>query len=264
MSLTRYELDGRVATLSMSDPPAELLTRELIRELAEAVQRARRDEVRAMIIRSDGRLFSGGADVNLFYKTSRPDAREMLAEGLAMINAIEDAPFPVIAAVRGACLAAGLEIALACDLIIASDDAVFAQVEALIGATTFLGGAYRLAERCGPARAREIVYTAQMYPAKQFEQWNIINRIVPGAELDDAALKLATQIAKGPALAHDVTKQLIKHSAAHGVRATDQYSLDAANHLFPSEDMQNALAFMLTEGPKRFLANHGSLVFEGR
>ena len=81
-----------------------------------------------------------------------------------------------MAAVQGLCLAAGLELALACDLIWAAASARFGQVEASIGTTTLLGGVQRLAERAGPSRAREIIYTADQYDAATFERWNIVNR----------------------------------------------------------------------------------------
>ena len=95
------------------------------------------------------------------------------------------------------CFAAGLELALACGLIIAAEGATFAQVEAKIGAATFLGGVYRLAERCGSARAREIVFGADTYDAATFERWNIINRVIPDGDLREAALAWAQQLAKG-------------------------------------------------------------------
>src|SRR6266568_7545730 len=104
----------------------------------------------------------------------------------------------VLTAVHGICYAAGLELALACDLIIAAEGTQLAQVEALIGATTFGGGVYRLSERCGPARAREITFGADTYSAEQFERWNIINRVVTGDELRESALKWAQSLAKGP------------------------------------------------------------------
>ena len=94
----------------------------------------------------------------------------------------------------------GLELALACDLIIAAEGATFAQVEAKIGAATFLGGVYRLAERCGPARARESVFGVDTYDAAAFERWNIIDRVVPDDDLREAALAWAQQLAKGPDL----------------------------------------------------------------
>jgi enoyl-CoA hydratase/carnithine racemase len=260
VSYVTYEKNGAVATVSMSNPPAELTTAALMRELGDAITQGRADKVRAMVLRSDGKLFSGGVDVRTFQGLTYQTGREMLVEGMDIIAAFEDAPFPIIAAVHGMCAAAGLEFALACDLILAADDAQFIHVEAMIGAATFLGGVYRLAERCGPARAREIAYTADLYPAAKFAEWGIVNHLYPAAELHDRADELAQRIARGPALAHDVTKRMVREALAHGSRAADRYTLDTATWLFPTTDMQNAVSSLLENGARDFRAKHAELV----
>ena len=151
---TKYEKTGDVAVVTMANPPANTFIRELGAGLEGAVRRAVSEEARAVVLQADGPLFCGGADVHIFAGTTSGQAREMFAEGFQLVNTLEDAPFPVIAAIHGMCFAAGLELALACDLIIAAEGAQFAQVEAKIGAATFLGGVYRLAERCGPPGRR--------------------------------------------------------------------------------------------------------------
>jgi enoyl-CoA hydratase/carnithine racemase len=188
----------------------------------------------------------------------------MLTDGMALIAELEDAPFPIIAAVNGFCFAAGLELALACDFIFAADDTVFSQVEAKIGATTFLGGAYRLAERCGPAIAREIVYTADRYSAEQFAQWHIVNRVVPAADLHETAVAVAEKIARGPAVAHTQTKRIIRHALTHNSRTADRLVLDEATRLYETRDMQNAVGHLLEQGARKFMQNHHEIVFEGR
>ncbi|MGV9853468.1 enoyl-CoA hydratase/isomerase family protein [Streptomyces sp. NPDC003442] len=264
MSHTKYEAIGDVAVVTLTNPPANLFTAGVMEGLTAGVKRAREEEKRALVLQADGTLFSGGADVSMFKGLSAAEARDMFEEGMAVIAAIEDAPFPVIAAVHGLCLAAGLEIALASDLIIAAEGTRFAQVEALIGATTFLGGTYRLAERCGSARALEITFSGQQYPAEAFEQWNIINRIVPADQLRDEALAWAGRLAKGPTRAHAVTKRLVHYSLAHGPRQADRFLLDAATPVFETRDMQHAVGLMLEQGSRKFLHNHADVVFEGQ
>ncbi len=261
---TRYEMTGDVAVVTMANPPANTFTMELGASLEGAVRRAVSEQARALVLQADGPLFCGGADVHIFAGTTAGQAREMFAEGFQLINTLEDAPFPVIAAVHGMCFAAGLELALACDLIIAAEGAQFAQVEAKIGAATFLGGVYRLAERCGPARAKEIVFGAETYDAATFERWNIVNRVVPGEDLREAALAWGQQLAKGPTLAHAVTKRLVRHALDHGSRQADGYLLDVATPLLESRDMQYAVDLLLTQGARQFIQNHSGVVFEGR
>jgi enoyl-CoA hydratase/carnithine racemase len=264
MSHTKYEAIDDIAVVTLTNPPANLFTAGVMSGLAEGVRRARQESKRAMVIQADGALFSGGADVSLFHGTSPAQARDMFEEGMALVGAIEDAPFPVIAAVHGMCLAAGLEIALASDLIIAAEGTRFAQVEALIGATTFLGGAYRLAERCGSARALEITFGGQQYPAETFERWNVINRVVPANELREQAMAWARKLAKGPTQAHAATKRIVHYSLMYGPRQADRYLLDAATPVFATRDMQHAVGLMLSQGAREFMKNHDDVVFEGK
>jgi enoyl-CoA hydratase/carnithine racemase len=264
MSETKYAVSGDVVVLSLDNPPANLFDNGIVDGLRSGIRRAREEGARALVIQAEGHLFSGGADAHLFADRSAASAREMFEGAMKLIADVEDAPFPVIAAVHGLCLAAGLEIALASDLIIAAEGTEFAQVEARIGATTFLGGAYRLAERCGSARALEIVFGGEQYTAETFERWNIINRIVPAENLREEAMVWARRLAVGPTRAHAVSKRIVQHSLAHGPREADRFVLDAATPLFESRDMQYAVKLMLEKGPRKYFAEHDSVVFEGK
>lgn len=264
MSEIAFNRVGEVAVVTMANPPANTYTAELGDGLLAAVHKAADEGVRAMVLQADGALFCGGADVSMFKDRSAADARALFAEGFELVAALEDAPFPVIAAVHGACLAAGLELALACDLIVAAEGAEFSQTEAKIGAATFLGGVHRLAQRCGPARAKEIAFNADTYDAETFEQWNIINRVVPADELRAAALAWAQRLAAGPTAAHAVTKQLVQHTLAHGAREADSYLLDVATPLVETRDLQHAVNLLLTQGVRKFMADHHEVTFEGR
>jgi enoyl-CoA hydratase/carnithine racemase len=164
----------------------------------------------------------------------------------------------------GSALPQAWKVALACDFMFAPDDTTFSQVEAMIGAATFLGGAYRLAERCGPAIAREIVYTADRNTAEQFAHWHIVNRVVPAADLHQTAIAVAHKIARGPALAHVQTKRMIRHALMDNSRAADRFVLDEATSLYQTRDMQNAVDQLLQQGARKFMANHHEIQFEGR
>jgi enoyl-CoA hydratase/carnithine racemase len=264
MSQVTLEMNDAVAVVTTSNPPAELFDQAQIDGLRGAVRTAIVQGARAMVIKSDAPLFSGGADVTIFHGKDQAFGQAMLADGMAMIAEIEDAPFPVIAAVNGFCFAAGLEVALACDFIYAADDTTFSQVEALIGVTTFLGGVYRLAERCGPAIAREIVYTADRYTAAQFAEWHIVNRVVPTAELHATALATAHRIAKGPRLAHAHTKRLVRHALTYDARSADRIVVEETTDLYDSADVQNAVGYLVEHGGRKFRADHHLIRFEGR
>jgi enoyl-CoA hydratase/carnithine racemase len=263
MTESAYEANGDVAVLSLSNPPANLFTLEVGEDIRSGVERASDEGARAMVIQADGAVFSGGADVSLFKDRSLGEASELMTGFMPILAALEDAPFPVIAAVHGICFAAGLELALACDLIIAGEGTQFAQVEALIGATTFGGGIYRLSERCGPARAREITFGADSYSAEQFERWNIINRVVPGDQLRESSLEWAQSLAKGPTAAHAATKRLLRHALANGTRSADNHMSEVVPSLFVGHDLPTAVDYLLTHGVQRFRESHDEIVFTG-
>src|ERR1700726_1322442 len=160
MDKVRFETAGSLGILSLANPPLNLFSGELIEDLRATVTEIRRAPLRALLVRADGKIFSGGADVSVFKGRTAIEARKRFTSHLQLIADLEELPFPTVAAVQGLCIAAGLELVLACDLIWAAASARFGQAEASIGTTTLLGGVQRLAERAGPARAREIIYSA--------------------------------------------------------------------------------------------------------
>src|SRR5713101_5875531 len=202
MDTVRFETSGSLGILTLANPPLNLFSEELIKDLRTAVNQAEQLPLRALLVRADGKVFSGGADVSIFKGKTASEARERFTSHLRTIAHIEELPFPTIAVVQGACMAAGLELALACDLIWAGSSARFGQVEASIGTTTLLGGVQRLAERAGPGRAREIIYTADHYDAAAFERWNIVNRVVADASLELETRAFAERLASGATIAY--------------------------------------------------------------
>lgn len=253
--------DGPLAVITIDNPPANLFDLALMDELAELILGLENTPTRALLIDAAGPNFSGGANVKVFKDRDAPGARELFARGLPMIARLEELPFPTVASVRGLCLAAGLELALACDLIVASDTAQFAQVEASIGTSTLLGGVQRLAERAGPARAREITYTADFYSAEQFERWNIVNRVVADTDLDAEARSFALRLANGPTLAHACTKRLVREHLDTGTRNADRLILDIATPLFETDDMRGGVDTLIEHGARLV---REKAVFEGR
>jgi enoyl-CoA hydratase/carnithine racemase len=246
MSKIRYETDGDFGVISFNDPPLNVFSEQHWDEMIAAVGKAAAAGHRALLIRAEGPNFSGGTEAKMFHQRSAEEGKAILARYLTVSHTLENLPFPVIAAVRGLCLTSGLELALACDLILAGESARFSQSEAIIGATTFLGGTQRLARRCGDARAREIVYTTDVFDAATFERWNIINRIVADDALDREALALTRRLAAGPTRAHAVTKHLVRTFNAGGLEAADQELLTEAVKLWDSRDMRTAVEQVLT------------------
>jgi enoyl-CoA hydratase len=216
----------------------------------------RTDGCRALVVRAERRYFTGGVDVKVFSGLTEGQAAELTAQLLAITHRIEALPFPTLASVHGLCLTAGLELALACDLIWAARSARFGLVETVVGLTPAMGGTQRLAERAGPARARELVMTGALYDAETLERWNVVNRVLPDGELADGTLAFAHRLAAGPTKAHHATKQIVRAFLENGVRGADEATAATGAPLFETEDLRRAVASFLAEGP-------GKASFEG-
>jgi enoyl-CoA hydratase/carnithine racemase len=258
MEKVKYEQTGALGIITFIDPPLNLLGEDLRQGFSRAVEQAGRGNLRGLLLKNDEGNFSAGADVNLFIGLTPEKARERFAGFHAILHAIEAFPFPTMAAVRGLCLAGGLEIALAFDLIWASQNAAFGQVEVVIGALPFGGGAQRLASRAGANRARELVFGGRIYPAADFERWNIINRILPEADLSAKALAYMQNLAEnGATVAIGYSKQIINTYVGKGLAQADSLTLELAAELFKTEDLQLGPQSLLKNGP-------GKAKFSGR
>jgi enoyl-CoA hydratase len=251
----RLERDGDLGVLVLDDPPLNLFGREMVEDLLAALDETA--GLRALMVRAEGEYFTGGADVNVFDGLSETDAERFVAELLAITHRIEELPFPTLASVHGLCLTAGLELSLACDMIWAAESARFGLVEAVVGLTPLMGGTQRMAERAGPARAREFVMSAGLYDAATLERWNVLNRVLPDGELAEKSIAFARRLAAGPTLAHLATKRIVRAYLEHGVRGADERAAAIGAPLFETEDLQGAVRSFLTDGP-------GKASFAGR
>jgi enoyl-CoA hydratase/carnithine racemase len=253
----RYEPGGDVAEIVIANPPLNLFDEPLLADLEAAVARAAGERPRALLVRAEGDGFSAGVDVHVFAGLTEASAHALTTRLLALARAVEDLPLPTVAAVHGLCLTAGLELALACDLIVGADDARFGLVERVVGITPLMGGTQRIAERAGPARARELVMSGRMFPAPVLERWNVVNRVEPAADLLERARGVAADLAAGPTLAHAATKRVVRAQIDHGTRGADERTADITSHLFETEDSRGAVRSFLQNGP-------GKATFSGR
>jgi enoyl-CoA hydratase/carnithine racemase len=253
----RYDRDGDVGVITLSDPPLNLFGYELANELIAALEEAEGDMIRALLIRAEGGVFTGGVDVNVFDGKTPEQAQAFFSDLLGITHKIEDLELPVVASVHGLCLTAGFELALACDMIFAAESARFGLVEIVVGLTPAMGGTQRIAERAGSARARELVMTGALYDAPTLERWNVVNTVVPDAVLAERSLSFVQQLAAGPTRANAATKRMVRAYLEHGVRGADERVGDIAAPLFATQDLQNAVRSFLEHGP-------GKATFEGR
>lgn len=254
----RLEMDGNLAHLVLDNPPVNLFGADAFEELMKLVGEVHESDARALVWRAEGDVFSGGADVNMFQQVVEEGTpEESLGSLVAAAQKLESLEIPTLALVHGLCLTAGLEIALACDMIWATESAKFGLVEAVVGLTPGAGGTQRMAERAGPARAAEFVMSGGIYDAATLERWNVVNRVVPDDQLREKGLKFAHKLADGPTIAHGATKRIIRGFREGGVTGADEVTPEVFADLFASEDLQNAVKSFLKDGP-------GNATFEGK
>jgi enoyl-CoA hydratase len=245
----RLEREGALAVMTLDKPPLNLFDRAMLGDLRAAVDAVAADPPRGLLVRAEGRAVSGGVDVHLFDGLTVDDASGLWRELLDLVHTVEELPLPTVFAAHALCLTAAFELSLACDLLLAAESARFGLVETVVGLTPAMGGTQRLAERAGPARARELVMTGALYDAATLERWNVVNRVLPDEGFDEAARAFARGLAEGPTRAHAATKAIVGALVEGGARAADERVPDLAGGLFATEDLRGAVRSFLENGP---------------
>jgi enoyl-CoA hydratase/carnithine racemase len=243
------ETDGALSVLTIDKPPLNLFDAEVEQGLRAAVEELSAAPPRGLLLRAEGKVWTGGVDVNVFAGLDPQGGAELWERGFQIVHALEDLPCPVVFAAHAMCLTWGLEIALACDLLVAAESAQFGLVETRVGLTPSMGGPQRMAERAGPARARHFVMTGGLFDAATLESWGVVTRVYPDAEFAESSRAFARKLAEGPTRAHAATKAIIRAQKEGGARAADAIVPSEAGALFATEDLQNAVRSFLEEGP---------------
>ncbi|MDP9148475.1 MAG: enoyl-CoA hydratase-related protein [Myxococcota bacterium] len=262
MSVLMTEREGHVATLTLHRPEklnaldAELLValHDAMRELGGGDRGGA--DVRCVVLTGSGdKAFAAGADIAAMAEMSPTQAKRFADLAHVVGAAIEQATFPVIAAVNGFALGGGCELALCADFIYASDKARFGQPEVNLGVMPGFGGTQRLSRRVGAARARELCMTGDLIGAEEALRLGLVNAVVPHAELLPRARAVAKTIAaKGP-LAVAAIKRTILRGLDAPLPTANELEATAFAALFGTRDQR--------EGMKAFLEKRPT-VFEGK
>jgi enoyl-CoA hydratase len=239
------EKDGALAVVTLNRPQQlNALSYGLVKDLSLAMQELDRDpEVRVMIVTGGDKVFAAGADIKEM--ADRGPFDERIHERLAFRDQINKISKPVIAAVSGFALGGGCELAMSCDIIIASESARFGQPEVNLGIIPGSGGTQRLTHLLGKHRAMELVLTGDMINAAEAERLGLVNRVVPVELLLEEAKSVAKKIASKPMLAIKAAKEAILKSANASLDEGLEFERKSFYLLFASEDRQ--------EGMKAFL-----------
>jgi enoyl-CoA hydratase len=251
--VVRLEL-GRVARLTIDNPPLNLVTEALLSSFAEALatlESADPGDVRAVVVTGAGeRAFSAGSHVGEFEAQRGPGglARHELESGVG--TRLAALPMPTIAAIEGNALGGGLEIALCCDLRVASDRAKIGLPEVRLAVTPGAGGTQRLPRIVGVARAKELILTGKVLTAEEAERIGLVNAVVPAGEAIARATEIGEEIALRGPLAVREAKRLIDLAIETEIGDGLLAETDASQRVFASDDMlEGAAAFFDKRDP---------------
>ncbi|MCE4615829.1 MAG: enoyl-CoA hydratase-related protein, partial [Aeropyrum sp.] len=225
---------------------------KMIMELSQALDELEeRDDVRAVILTGAGRAFSAGADVTAFAQVTPIEIAKFARRFQELTLKIQFYTKPVIAAIKGYALGGGLELAMSTDIRIASEDAMLGQPEINLGFIPGAGGTQRLARLAGPARAKELIMTGDMIPARDAEKMGIVNRVVPPEMLEQEARSLALKLAEKPPLALAAAKYAIDYGLESNIWAGLHLEATLFGILFSTEDViEGVTAFLEKRKPK--------------
>jgi len=243
---------GPLATLTLNRPDKlnaldSTLLSTIARVVGELAARPMATRPRVVIVTGAGaKAVAAGADVAELSRETPVEARALSENGHRAGRTLEEAPFPVIAAVNGFALGGGCELALACDFIYASDRARFGQPEVGLGLVPGFGGTQRLARRVGVARARELVYTGATLDAERARAIGLVNEVVPHDELGARVEAVARAIAARPPLAVASAKRLLLRGTEIELTAANELEMEAFGALFATHDAR--------EGTSAFIA----------
>ena len=185
-----------ISTVTIDNPPDNYLDKDVLSGLNKTISEtiSARTELRVVLLTANGKNFSAGIDYTRFVKMTKEEAGHFAEVGYNLLKNIENLPVPVIAAVKGETSGAGLGLALAADIRIASSDAVFSFPEAQRGVPPIFGSSQRLYKTVGIGRAKELLFTGRTVDAEEALAIGLVNKVVPLDALDEEATRLAVKI----------------------------------------------------------------------
>ncbi|MCI0556316.1 MAG: enoyl-CoA hydratase-related protein [Anaerolineae bacterium] len=245
------ETHGRVGLITFNRPQAmNALNNQLMRELMDALESFdKNNEIGAMVIAGNEKAFAAGADIK---EMADKSIHQMMdTDHVAVFGRIRTIRKPVIAAVSGFALGGGCEIALSCDMIIASESAKFGQPEITIGVIPGAGGTQRLTHAVGKAIAMEMILNNRTLSAQEALQYGLVNRVVPISNYMTEALKLADEIASRAPLAVHAAKRMINETYERFLSEGLAQEKQVFYNLFASEDQKEGMkAFIEKRKPE--------------
>ena len=256
MQYITYEQQGCVGVITIDRQPAlNALNCEVLKELEQTFASVDYKSCRCIVLTGAGkRAFVAGADIGEMEPMTREQAAALGELGNRVFRMVETLPVPVVAAVNGYALGGGCELAMACDIRIASDNAVFGQPEVSLGITPGFGGTQRLPRIVGYGVAKELLYTAEKISAARALEIGLVNKVVPSDGLMKEAMRLASKIARNAPIAVQAVKSAITGGVEVDMDSAIAVEIPRFASCFETADQHNAMsAYLEKRKPDPFI-----------
>ena len=248
------DVEGNVAVVSISNPPVNTLTAEVAQELSQRFDELKsNDQVRAVILTGQGKSFVAGANIKFLLTLNRKTGEEYALTIDYMQRKIEEFEWPVIAAINGHALGGGCELAMSCDIRIASKKALFGQPEVTLGVIPGAGGTQRLIRLVPMGRAKRLLFSGEHINADEAERIGLIDQVTPPGEELAEAKKLAQKIVKNAPIALRSIKKAVRRGAEMSLN--DALRMEAAifGEVCDTEDVKEGVSAFFDKRAPNFL-----------
>ncbi len=252
--LVTVKNDDVIAVVSLARPESRnVLNRDLVTGLLSVFASLKDDErVKGIVLTGEGKSFCAGADISEMARMTPADAASLSELGQKLMFAVEKVGKPVVAAVNGHALGGGLELALACDFIVAAESAVFAAPEILLGIMPGFGGTQRLPRLIGKSRAKEMIFTGEQVSAEKAYDLGLVNRVFPVDTLLDEAIKIVKTICNRGVLSLRVAKEIIDAGSGIDLATACLMERDAFALCFATHDQKEGMNAFIEKRKPRF------------
>jgi len=249
-----FSKEGHIGTITLSRPKAlNALNTELLLELKDIINEISTDEtIHVLIITGEGKAFVAGADITEMKNFNSTEGLKYGELGATVLRNIQKLKIPSIAAVNGFALGGGCELAMCCDLRIASENAKFGQPEVGLGITPGFSGCVRLSRLAGVAKARELIYTADIISAAEAEKYGLVNKVVPAEQLMTEAMEMAKKIASKAQLAVRYSKMAINRGFETDIETAIAFENQVFALCFSTEDQKEGMTAFVDKRKPEF------------
>ncbi|TMN21114.1 enoyl-CoA hydratase [Lentibacillus cibarius] len=254
MAVINYEVEKQIAVLTIQSPPANALSSNLLNGLEETLDKIENDtNIKTIVIKGDGKFFSAGADIKEFTSLQNASEYRSLSEkGQQIFDRMEHFPIPIIAAIHGAALGGGLELALACHIRIGSDSAKLGLPETTLGIIPGFAGTQRLPRFVGSAKAYEMILSGEPISGNEAKAFGLLNRVTKEEDVFDTAYELAETIAAKSKLSITSVMELIPYAKTEQFQKGIQQESEAFAKIFGSEDAKEGVQAFIDKRKPNF------------